>query len=104
MTVDQATAGAMRGERLLRAMRQINRQPETGGKAGRTAKVITVFMRQQDGINAFRSDVQTGQTLNRHLEGKATIEQHPRIADIDNQGVAPTAAAQRGKTHHFNCS
>jgi hypothetical protein len=85
----------------MRAVREIDRQPMTTGKGENTADVISMLVRHHDRRQLIGRSPSLASLV--CLAGRETaIEQHLRLAGIDNQGVALTAAAQRCEADHFN--
>lgn len=88
----------------MRAVRKIHRELVTAGKSENPLQVIGMLMCHYDRGQLIGGSAQPGQSGCRHACRKAAVEQHFRLAGIDNQGVTLTAATQRRETDHFNWS
>ena len=86
------------------AVRQPDGEIETAGQLENAGHVVAVFMRHQHARQPGGFDTDFFQPRHRRPRGKTAVEQQPRVAGLDNQGIAPAAAAKRGETHHFNWS
>jgi hypothetical protein len=88
----------------VRSMREINRKFVTTRKPENTCDVIAMLVRNQNTGKRIRRNPEPGKLLCRRPRRKTAIQQNSGIAGFDNQGITPTAAAKRCKTHHFNWS
>ena len=64
--------------------------------------MVAMFVRDEQRTKAFWLNPETGKPFDGRSRRKTAIDHHARFAGIDDQRIAPAAAAQRGKTHHFN--
>jgi hypothetical protein len=105
--VDQTTlrqGGRSSRSRRMGTVGEIDGEPVPTGKGEDPAEVIAMLMGDQYRRQLIWGKAQSGQAGRRHPGRKTAIDHHLRLAGVDNQGVTPTAAAQRRETHHFNWS
>jgi hypothetical protein len=74
-------------------MRQIHRQLVTSGKSEDAANVISMFVRHHNRVQVGRRSTQPCQPRRCRSCRETAVEQYLRLAGIDNQGIALTAAA-----------
>src|SRR5882672_12576167 len=83
-------------------------EPNRNGMAARqprdTADMVFVLVGDDDGRQIFGGEAKAAETGGRLAEPESTVEQNPGGTGFDDQGIAPTAAAQRCEAHlaaHF---
>jgi hypothetical protein len=60
-----------------------------------TADMVVVLVGDDDGGKIFGGKAKAAETGGRLAESESTVEQNPGGTGLDDQGIAPTAAAQR---------
>lgn len=75
-----------------------HRQPVATSHSAYTAYVVAVFMGHKDGVERVGFDLQPAESGLYFTRWKATIDQYPQLACLNQQGVTSTAAPQRGET------
>src|SRR6267142_2608969 len=69
-----------------------------------TADMVFVLVGDDDGRQIFGGEAKAAETGGRLAQPESTVEQNPGGTGFDDQGIAPTAAAQRCEAHlaaHF---
>src|SRR5260370_21880108 len=99
-----ADAGKQRFESGQSPVGEPYRNRMAARQARNTADMVVVLVGDDDGRQIFGGKAKAAETAGRLAEPKSTVEQNPGGSGLNDQGIAPTAAAQRCEAHraaHF---